>query len=97
MFSHRWQAGSDMLKTFVNENVYMEKGVSVQLRLPRQTVQEIDSDVRKGRFKSRSDAIRYILQWFEEREKTLRLIRNLEKASAEAKKHPEKWARLEDL
>ncbi len=86
-----------MLKTIVNQNVYMEKGIPVQLRLPQQTVKGIDEDVRNGRFKSRSDAIRYILQWFEERENTLRIMGKLEKISAEAKKNPEKWVRLDDL
>ncbi len=87
----------ETFKSGVNTTVYMEKGVPIQLRMPKQTVGEIDRWVSSGRFKNRSDAIRFAVQWFDEREKTMRFFEELERRSAEARQHPEKWVRLEEL
>jgi Arc/MetJ-type ribon-helix-helix transcriptional regulator len=69
----------------------------VQLRLPEKTLEEIDHWVAEGRFKSRSDAIKSIINLYEEREKTREFYQMLVKRSEEAKKHPEKLVSLEEL
>jgi Arc/MetJ-type ribon-helix-helix transcriptional regulator len=61
----------------------------VQLRLPQKTIEEIDQWIKEGRFKSRSDAIRTILNYYQEREKTREFYKLLTKGSKEAKEHPE--------
>ena len=69
----------------------------VQLRLPEKTLEEIDRWVAEGRFKSRSDAIKSIISFYEEREKTLEFYKMLFKRSQEAKEHPETLVSLEDV
>jgi len=69
----------------------------VQLRLPEKTVEEIDRWVAEGKFKSRSDAIKSIITLYEEREKTRAFYKMLVERSEEARKHPEKLVRLEDV
>jgi Arc/MetJ-type ribon-helix-helix transcriptional regulator len=69
----------------------------VQLRLPRKLVEAIDKWVAEGRFKSRSDAIKTIISFYEEREKTREFYKMLIKRSEEARKHPEKLIPLEEL
>jgi Arc/MetJ-type ribon-helix-helix transcriptional regulator len=69
----------------------------VQLRLSEKTLEEIDRWVAEGRFKSRSDAIKSIISLYEEREKTREFYQMLVKRSEEARKHPEKLVRLEDV
>jgi Arc/MetJ-type ribon-helix-helix transcriptional regulator len=69
----------------------------VQLRLPEKTLEEIDRWVAEGRFKSRSDAIKSIINLYEEREKTREFYQLLVKRSEEAKKHPEKLVSIEEL
>ena len=69
----------------------------VQLRLPEKMLEEIDKWVAEGRFKSRSDAIKTILAFYEEREKTREFFKMLTKRSEEAKKHPESLIPLEEL
>jgi Arc/MetJ-type ribon-helix-helix transcriptional regulator len=69
----------------------------VQLRLPQKTLKEIDKWVAEGRFKNRSDAIKSIICYYEEREKTCNFFNMLVKRSEEAKKHPESLIRLEEL
>jgi len=68
----------------------------VQLRLPKKMIAEIDCWVAEGRFKSRSDAIKSILTFYEEREKTREFYTLLLKRSEEAKKRPEKLVPLEE-
>jgi Arc/MetJ-type ribon-helix-helix transcriptional regulator len=68
----------------------------VQLRLPEKTLEEIDRWVAEGRFKSRSDAIKSIISFYEEREKTLEFYKMLLKRSQEAKEHPETLVSLEE-
>jgi len=69
----------------------------VQLRLPEKVLDEIDRWVAEGRFKSRSDAIRTIISFYEEREKTREFFKMLVKRSEEAKKHSEALIPLEEL
>jgi Arc/MetJ-type ribon-helix-helix transcriptional regulator len=69
----------------------------VQLRLPQKTIEEIDRWVKEGRFKSRSDAIRTILNYYQEREKTREFYKLIAKRSKEAKEHPETLIPLEEL
>jgi len=69
----------------------------VQLRLSQKLLEEIDRWVAEGRFKSRSDAIRAIVSFYEEREKTREFFKMLIKRSEEAKKHPESLIPIEEL
>ena len=69
----------------------------VQLRLSQKTLQEIDRWVAEGRFKSRSDAIKTIISFYEEREKTRKFYQMLLKRSEEARKHPESLVSAEEL
>ncbi len=60
----------------------------VQLRLPQKTIEEIDKWVAEGRFKNRSDAIKSIITYYQEREKTCKFFNMLLKRSEEAKTAP---------
>ena len=69
----------------------------VQLRLPEKVLEEIDRWVAEGRFKSRSDAIKSIISFYEERERTRKFFRMLMRRSEEARKHPEALVSLEEF
>ena len=69
----------------------------VQLRLPQKTLEEIDNWVAEGRFKNRSDAIKSIINYYQEREKTCDFFNLLIKRSEEAKQHPETLIPIEEL
>jgi Arc/MetJ-type ribon-helix-helix transcriptional regulator len=69
----------------------------VQLRLPQKTIEEIDNWVAEGRFKNRSDAIKSIISYYQEREKTYVFFNMLVKRSEEAKQHPESLIPIEEL
>jgi len=69
----------------------------VQLRLPAKMLEEIDRWVAEGRFKSRSDAIKSIISFYEERERTREFFRMLVKRSEEAKKRPGVLVSLEEF
>jgi len=69
----------------------------VQLRLSQKTIEELDKWIAEGRFKNRSDAIRSILSYYQEREKTREFYKLLNQRSAEAKEHPETLIPLEEL
>jgi len=69
----------------------------VQIRLPQKVVEEIDRWVAEKGFKSRSDAIRAIISFYEEREETRKFFKMLISRSEEAKKHPELLILLEEL
>ena len=87
----------ERFKCHVNSIVYGGLLTQVQLRLPEKMLKEIDKWVAEGRFKSRSDAIKTILAFYEEREKTREFLKMLIKRSEEAKKHPEALIPLEEL
>ncbi|WNZ29927.1 MAG: ribbon-helix-helix protein, CopG family [Candidatus Bathyarchaeota archaeon] len=69
----------------------------VQLRLSQKTIEELDKWVAEGRFKSRSDAIRSIICYFQEREKTREFYKLLANRSKEAKEQPETLIPLEEF
>jgi len=69
----------------------------VQVRLPEKIVKEIDRWVAEKGFKSRSDAIRAIISFYEEREETRKFFKMLINRSEEARKHPELLIPLEEL
>jgi Arc/MetJ-type ribon-helix-helix transcriptional regulator len=69
----------------------------VQLRLPQKTLEEIDNWVAQGRFKNRSDAIKSIINYYQEREKTCDFFNLLLKRSEDAKQHPETLIPIEEL
>ena len=71
--------------------------VQVQLRIPEESISEIDKWVSEGKFKSRSDAIRTILALYQEREKTREFYKMLVERSNEVKENPEMLIPLEDL
>jgi len=87
----------ERFKYSVNSIVYGDRLSQVQLRLSNETLEEIDRWVSEGRFKSRSDAIRTIISFYEEREKTREFLKMLMKRSEEARKHPESLVHLEEL
>jgi Arc/MetJ-type ribon-helix-helix transcriptional regulator len=60
----------------------------VQVRLTKNLLEILDEWIEKGRFKSRSDAIRIVLSQYEEREKTREFYKMLNKRSRETKEHP---------
>jgi Arc/MetJ-type ribon-helix-helix transcriptional regulator len=62
--------------------------VQVQLRIPEQTVKEIDIWVDEGKFKSRSDAVKTIIALYEEKVRTMEFFRMLVKRSKEAEENP---------
>jgi Arc/MetJ-type ribon-helix-helix transcriptional regulator len=62
----------------------------VQLRLPEETVKQLDAWVAEGRFKSRSDAIRTILNLYEECEKNRRFYEMLQQAAKKQKSTPKR-------
>ncbi len=68
----------------------MVKQVQVQLRVPKETVKGIDLMVKAGKFKSRSDAIKSMINAYEEREKTRKFFEMLMERSKEAREKPEK-------
>jgi Arc/MetJ-type ribon-helix-helix transcriptional regulator len=69
----------------------------VQLRVPDGTIKELDRWVKEGRFKSRSDAIKTIIAFYQEREKTRSFYKMLVERSREAKEKPELLIPLEEL
>ena len=71
--------------------------MQVQLRLPDNMVSEIDEWVKSGRFKSRSDAIRFVVQFFQERERTLQFYETLIERSQQAREKPEDLIPLEEI
>jgi Arc/MetJ-type ribon-helix-helix transcriptional regulator len=69
----------------------------VQLRVPEETLREIDEWVSEGRFKSRSDAIRTVLSLYQDREKTRKFYEMLIKRSEEAQEDPSILIPLEEM
>lgn len=58
--------------------------VQVQVRMPEKAVKALDRWVKEGRFKSRSDAIKGIVAFYQEREKTRAFYDLLTRRSREA-------------
>ncbi len=57
----------------------------IQVRMPEENVSVIDKWVNDGRFRSRSDAIKVIVSYYQERENTMKFLNMLNKRSEEAK------------
>ena len=68
----------------------------VQLRLPEELVEEIDNWVKSGRFRSRSDAIKSMIEIYNERERTREFLKMLDTRSREVEYSPEKLIPLEE-
>ena len=71
--------------------------VQVQLRIPEQTVKEIDEWVEEGKFRSRSDAVKTIIALYEEKVKTMEFFKMLMKRSKEAEETPKILIPLDDI
>ena len=69
----------------------------VRVRIPEKLLEEIDAWVAEGRFKSRSDAIKTIVSFYEEREKTRAFLQMLNDRREEAEKKPEELVPLDDV
>jgi len=74
----------------------MNRSVQVQVRVPKQLVRTIEYWVTIGRFKSRSDAIKSILAFYEERERTREFYQMLVERSKGAEEQPELLVPLEE-
>lgn len=70
--------------------------VQVQLRVPEKTVKDIDEWVVEGKFRSRGDAIRTIIEMYEEKVRTMEFFRMLMKRSKEAEEKPDMLVPLDD-
>jgi len=70
--------------------------VQVQLRVPEKTVKDIDEWVAEGKFRSRGDAIRTIIEMYEEKVRTMEFFRMLMKRSKEAEEKPDMLVPLDD-
>ncbi|MBI4214697.1 hypothetical protein HY546_01755 [archaeon] len=69
--------------------------VQVQLRIPDEMAHVIDSFIHIGRFRSRSEAIKSMVEAYQEREKTRAFLKMLTKRSKEAENNPERLIPLE--
>lgn len=69
----------------------------VQIRMPEKKLEKIDEMVEKGEFKSRSDAIRTIIELYEEKKKTRKFYKMLEKRSKKAEEKPEKLVPADEI
>ncbi len=63
--------------------------MQVQVRIPKELVEELDKWISEGRFSSRSEAVKTIVALYNERERTRRFYRTLVSRSDEARKDPE--------
>ena len=63
--------------------------VQVQLRMSEKAVKNIDKLVDRGEFKSRSDAIKSMVEYYQEREKTMGFLKMLVKRSEDVEEKPE--------
>ncbi len=68
----------------------------VQVRIPKEMVEEIDRWISEGKFTSRSEAIKTIVALYNERERTRRFYQTLLKRSEEARKNPESLLPLDE-
>ena len=71
--------------------------VQLQVRLPQELARRIDEWVKEGKFINRSDAIKAIVTFYNEREKTRKFLEMLERRSREARERPEELVPLEKI
>lgn len=69
----------------------------VQLRVPEHMIKLIDLWVKQGRFQSRSEAIKFMIAEYQEREKTREFYKMLIKRSKEAKEKPDILIPISDI
>jgi len=69
----------------------------VQLRLPEKSVKNIDKLVHLGRFRSRSDAIKVMVDFYEERERTFEFLKIIMDRRKEAEKNPKLLIPLDEI
>jgi len=82
----------------VNISVYVVAPMkSVQVRMPDETVEQIDRWVSEGKFKSRSEAVKMIVSAYQERERTREFYKMLVERSKEAKEKPQDLIPLEEV
>ena len=65
--------------------VYEMATVQVQVRLPKELAKQIDKWVHEGKFINRSDAIKAIVSFYNERNKTRKFNELLERTSREVR------------
>ena len=53
----------------------------IQVRMPEENVSVIDRWVGEGRFRSRSDAVKAMVSYYQERENTMKFLNMLNKRS----------------
>jgi Arc/MetJ-type ribon-helix-helix transcriptional regulator len=70
---------------------------TVQVRVPKRVVQEIDRWIAEGRFANRSEAIKTVLSLYEERERTREFYWRLLNRSEQSKKKPDSLIPLEEI
>jgi Arc/MetJ-type ribon-helix-helix transcriptional regulator len=63
--------------------------ISINVRVPEGMIKSIDKWVDEGRFASRSDAVKMIIAFYEEKEKTLSFLSMLDERSREAEENPD--------
>ncbi len=71
--------------------------VQVQVRLPEELAKQIDKWVQQGKFVNRSDAIKAIVSFYNEQDKTRKFFELLERRGREAKEKPERLVPLEKI
>ena len=71
--------------------------VQVQLRMPDEAVKKIDKMVDQGVFKTRSDAIKSMIEYYQEREKTMNFLKMIVERSKEAGEKPEVLIPIDDV
>jgi len=91
------QRGDQNTFNWCKQKCLREKMPQVQLRVPEGTLEELDRWVKEGRFKSRSDAIKTIIAFYQERERARSFYKMLVERSREVKKKPELLIPLEEL
>jgi len=71
--------------------------IPVNVRLPEALVKPIDNWINEGRFSSRSEAIKSMIAFYEEREKTRQFAEMLLARSREAKENPDDLVPLDEV
>jgi len=75
----------------------MKRAIQVQVRMPNELVKDIDRWVAKGRFASRSDAVKTILALHLDRERTREFHEMLLRRSEEVRRKPGSLVPLEEV
>jgi Arc/MetJ-type ribon-helix-helix transcriptional regulator len=65
--------------------------------MPDEAVEKIDKMVDQGVFKNRSDAIKSMIEYYQEREKTMNFLKMIVDRSKEAGEKPEILISIDDV